>query len=330
MDSPGQRRTTRAPTVSVILPTFNRLIYLQAAVSSVFNQRFIDWELVVADDGSEQETKNYLRTLVNRTGVKVLWLEHTGNPAAVRNAAVRESTGEFLAFLDSDDIWTPDKLQCQVASLRARTDRQWSYTGLTVVDGTGNPLPADSAARCPAIDGWILDPLLNEEALVVTPSVIVRRELMVAIGGFNESLLACEDYELWIRLASHSEVDFVDLPLVQVRRHNQHSFDDITCLEHLKKILEMVQLSGAARHLSATLNARRAKLSAGIARGYASRKHRLAVMKTLWSSAGYSWRYREWWRGALLAAARSMSPDFAWTVAVKHRLRNRVDLHPRA
>jgi glycosyltransferase involved in cell wall biosynthesis len=330
MTSPGQRQTPRAPAVSVILPTFNRLTYLQAAIASVFDQCFVDWELVIADDGSELETKNYLRTLVNRPRVKVLWLAHTGNPAIVRNAAVRESTGEYLAFLDSDDMWIPDKLQRQIASLRSRADRQWSYTGLVLVDGSGNPPQGVRVAQCPAIDGWILDPLLREEALVVTPSVIVHRDLMKAAGGFNETLLACEDYELWIRLASRSEVDFVDLPLVQVRRHNQHSFDDITCLEHLKHTLEMVQLSGVARHLSALLNERRAKISADLARGHALRKHRLRAMQTLWSSVRYSWRYRDWWRGALSAAARVLSPEIAWTIARRYRLRNRVNLESRA
>src|SRR6185437_668849 len=91
------------PLVSVILPTFNRLGYLQAAVDSVFNQTMRDWELIVADDGSDSETRAYLQSFAEKPRVRVLWLSHSGNPGAVRNAALQCARGEYVAFLDSDD-----------------------------------------------------------------------------------------------------------------------------------------------------------------------------------------------------------------------------------
>src|SRR2546423_477819 len=97
------------PVVSIILPTFNRLKFLRPAVDSVFAQTFTDWELIIADDGSDAETSTYLATVDNPPRTRVLWRSHTGIPAAVRNAALREAAGTYVAFLDSDDLWVPQK-----------------------------------------------------------------------------------------------------------------------------------------------------------------------------------------------------------------------------
>ncbi len=312
------------PAVSIILPVFNRLKYLRESIDSVFNQSFRDWELLIADDGSGQETQDYLRTLDDRLRVKVIWLPHSGNPAAVRNAALREATGEYVAFLDSDDIWLPEKLRTQIAMLRSHEDRAWSYTGFTLIDESGAPLPGMRSNQCPAIDGRILDQLLREEALVVTPSVVARRELIKKVGGYNDTLLVCEDYELWLRLASCSEVDFIDEPLVFVRRHGEHSFDDVTCLENLMRVVEMVQSSGEASHLEAALRKRRAKISANLAKSHALRRNRLRVLTTVLESANYSWRYRDWWVGSLSATLRAFAPKSALNAARQYRRSWRV------
>ena len=297
-----------APAVSIIVPVFNRLRFLRTALDSVFEQSFQDWELHIADDGSDVETREYLRTLHDGHRIKVLWLAHTGNPSAVRNAAMREATGDYIAFLDSDDVWTPGKLQTQIARLRSPDAFEWSYTGFDLVDDSGNAIVRPRMQRSGPIGDRILDRLVREEALIVTPSVVVRRELIEKAGGYSEALLACEDFELWMRLASRAEADFVDEPLVLVRRHAQHSFDDITCLENLRLAVEMTQRSGAAAHLDALLRKRRAIVSANLAKAHATAKHRSRVVATLLSSAPYSWPYAAWWAGALQAMARAFAP----------------------
>lgn len=88
------------PVISIVLPTFNRLQYLPSAVESVFAQTWPDWELIIVDDGSDAATRDYLRTLHDPPQVNVMWLPHTGNPGAVRNAGLREARGEFIAFLN--------------------------------------------------------------------------------------------------------------------------------------------------------------------------------------------------------------------------------------
>src|SRR5262245_25447599 len=143
------------PAVSVILPTFNRPKYLRAAIESVFNQTFADWELIVADDGSGEETRSYLLGLA-QTRVRTLWLPHTGNPSRVRNAAIKVAGGRYLAFLDSDDVWAPAKLTRQMAALEAHPDRLWSYTGCDRIDEDGRPLGGAGSDAWP--DGFILEP----------------------------------------------------------------------------------------------------------------------------------------------------------------------------
>src|SRR5229473_5509224 len=126
-----------APAISIILPTFNRLKYLRLTVDSVFAQTFVDWELLVADDGSDEETRAYLKGLESLPRVKLIWLSHSGNPSAVRNAALREARGDYIAFLDSDDMWMPTKLERQIDALRVSSDRRWIYTGYVRIGDAG-------------------------------------------------------------------------------------------------------------------------------------------------------------------------------------------------
>ena len=114
----GQRPP--AATVSVVLPTFNRLRFLRPTIESVYAQTFTDWELIIADDGSDLETREYLQSLANHSRVTVVSLPHTGRPSMVRNAALLRAAGEYVAFLDSDDLWAPRKLERQIETLRAR------------------------------------------------------------------------------------------------------------------------------------------------------------------------------------------------------------------
>src|SRR5579863_3753675 len=105
MGAEARSRHASTATVSVVLPAFNRLRFLRPAIESVSAQTFADWELIIADDGSDLETRQYLQSFADDPRVTVVWLEHTGKPSMVRNAAVLRAAGEYVAFLDSDDLW---------------------------------------------------------------------------------------------------------------------------------------------------------------------------------------------------------------------------------
>lgn len=298
--------SSSSPLVSIIVPTCNRPDFLPAALDSVRVQTCADWELILADDGSGAPTQELLRSFRDPRA-RVLWLAHTGSPAVVRNRALEEARGEYIAFLDSDDVWMPEKLELQLASLSQRPARGWSYTDFVLVDETGCPLTGARARHAPALDGWILKELVCEQAAVTLPSVMVRRRLLERVGGYDENLLVCEDLDLWVRLAQHSEVDFIDRPLVHVRRHGQHYSDDLTALEGLDSALAKMHRCLPA-DVQPLVRSRRARVAVGLMRGYASSGRTRPALATIASSVAYSWRSRFWWQGAGTAAILALAP----------------------
>jgi glycosyltransferase involved in cell wall biosynthesis len=301
------------PEVSVVVPTFNRPQYLRAAIDSVFAQTFTDWELIVADDGSDGETAAYLTALASRPKVKVLQLAHTGNPGAVRNAACRAAQGEYIAFLDSDDVWLPEKLALQIASLRSHPERGWSHTAFAVIDESGEPLRA--SRWWPAADGWILESLIEMETVIATSSLIVRRGLLEQVGGFDHQQRMCEDYDLFLRIAGLTEMDGIRETLLLKRRHAENYTDDAIALEDRGRALEKILAVSTDRSLRTTLHRERAKVAAGLARSQAVGGGRWAALCTLARSSQYSWGYREWWLGGAKAAARAVTPAGVLRVA---------------
>jgi len=308
------------PLVSVIMPTYNRLEFLRPALDSLEAQTFTHWELIVADDGSQPPTRAYLEQLAAPPRVRLIRMPHCGRPSVVRNAALRAARGEYVAFLDSDDLWLPQKLECQIASLRRHPQRRWSYTAFAVVDAAGSVRRAATAdARQTAPSGWILERILNDETVIALPSVLVARQLLDELGAFDEELTMCEDDELWLRLAAASEIDGVDAPLTLIRRHGQHAGDDATAWRDRHRVFEKALRRNGDAHLAPLLRRLRAETAAGLARSQAAGALRLSALTTLASSAHYSWRYRRWWRGAARTLAVALAPPALRGLARRHR-----------
>jgi glycosyltransferase involved in cell wall biosynthesis len=298
------------PAVSIILPTFNRLEFLPAAIESVVVQTFTDWELIIADDGSGTETRTCLRALEDPPRVRVICLPHTGKPAAARNAALRAARGEYVAFLDSDDIWRATKLEIQIASLRSRPTREWGCTRFEMVDAAGRPTRATRAEGWPAPSGWIFEDLANAKAVIALPSVIARRDLVERVGGFDEELVMCEDDDLWLRLAEQSEIDGIETPLTLVRRHDRHCGNAIAAYRDRRRVIDKVLQSCNRSDLSALLCRQRAAVSVELAKSYAAYGDPIGAVRTILSSAPRSWRYPRWWIGVTEAVGRTCVPGF--------------------
>jgi glycosyltransferase involved in cell wall biosynthesis len=299
-----------SPTVSIVLATFNRLELLRSSVDSVLSQTFRDWELIIADDGSDEPTKRFLESLASPGRVRVLWLDHSGRPAVARNAALREARGEYIAFQDSDDLWLPRKLETQLDSLRRNPTRAWSHTRYQLVDVSGAPTAwARRTGGWPTPAGWILDQLIRGETVIALPSVVACRRLLQQAGGFDERLTDTEDYELWLRLARLSEIDAVHELLTLVRRHAQHfSARPIEAFQAARCVIDRQLRNGDVEHLRSVLLRQRARVVVGLARSRAAAGIRRDALATLVSGARYFWRYPQFWPGALAAIALASTP----------------------
>lgn len=195
------------PQVSVVIPTYNRGWIIREAIESVLSQDYRDFELIVVDDGSTDHTPETLEAY--RGVIKVLHQKKSGVSAA-RNRGIAEASGRFIAFLDSDDFWLPRKLARQVGFFNqmpyaqiCQTEEIWVRNGVRVNPGKRHKKPS----------GMIFEPSLA--LCLVSPSaVMIRRRLFEEVGGFDETLPACEDYDLWLRISCRYPVHLIDTPLI--------------------------------------------------------------------------------------------------------------------
>jgi glycosyltransferase involved in cell wall biosynthesis len=202
--------SARSDTVSVIIPTYNRAHTLVAAIESALTQTTPALEVLVCDDGSTDATREVVEALADER-VRFLACGRNGRPAIVRNRGIADSRGEWLAFLDSDDAWLPDKLTTQLAMLRELDCLASSTNATRLVPGhglAGTLLTFDQPRLTFA--------LLLRSNLVVCSSAMFHRSLLPFVGGFPEhhSLVAAEDYALWLKVATRTDFAFVSTPQV--------------------------------------------------------------------------------------------------------------------
>jgi glycosyltransferase involved in cell wall biosynthesis len=295
-------------TVSVVVPAFNRLRFLRPAIESVYAQTFTDWDLIIADDGSDLETRQYLESLANDRRVTVVWLAHTGRPSMVRNAALLRASGEYVAFLDSDDLWAATKLERQLEALRSRIHCRWSYTAFLRVDARGIALPEEDCRPWIPYEGDIFQQVVTARASIRTPSVLATRQLIEQAGGFDEAMLSAEDYDLWLRLALYSEVAIVDEPLVYVRYHDEnHTRDWQSAFRGRDRLLRRrQQLVDPGRR--ALLREERMRNALQLAAAHAELGAEGHMLRALWESLPYCWTYPRWWLGGAKMVLRSQLP----------------------
>jgi glycosyltransferase involved in cell wall biosynthesis len=310
--------------VSVILPSYDRQACLAAAIDSVFGQTCTDWELIVADDGSADTTRHYLKS-VSDPRVQVIWLPHTGNPAKVRNAALQRAQGVYIAFLDSDDLWDPMKLEVQLAALAAAPGCRWCYTAAVDIDAEGKPIEIAGQAPWKPLSGDIVAPLITIEALIVTSAVLVERSLVNEVGGFDESQLFAEDYDLWLRLAGKSDVSVIDRRLTLVRNANivSYSQDRIGAYEGWVRLYDKLTRSLPDARLRSLAARRRSESALALAGLYANARNSGAVMRTLAQDARRGSRTTaDWWWRAAKAMIRASLPAILREHEHRHPDRN--------
>jgi glycosyltransferase involved in cell wall biosynthesis len=234
------KQNNQYPLVSVIIPTYNRGWVLREAIDSVLAQDFKDFELIVVDDGSTDNTPLILDSYHQE--LMVIRQPNKGVSAA-RNRGIAAASGRLIAFLDSDDFWLPRKLSEQVDFFNSnpdavinQTEEIWIRNGVRV-----NP-----KTRHHKVSGMIFEPSLA--LCLVSPSaVMIKRSLFDDIGLFDENLPACEDYDLWLRISWRYPVHLIETPLIIKRGGHADQLSkapglDKFRIQALRKVIESGQL----------------------------------------------------------------------------------------
>jgi glycosyltransferase involved in cell wall biosynthesis len=297
------------PKVSVILPTFNRTRFLKLAIESVYAQTYANWEMIIADDGSAEDTRTYLRSIVHPR-VRTIWLPHSGIPSRVRNAAIEAADGRYLAFLDSDDMWAPSKLEKQIGALSDRADCRWSYTACDHIDENGCAIARRNWRSIDRPEGWIFERLLRLDIGIAMPTVVADRDLVNELGGFDEEQRFGEFHDLCLRLARKSKVVVVRELLCSVRTHNDHySSDRVGDHAGWMQLYDKMATIISNPRQRAYCARMRAETSLKLARQQGIDGNYRGAWTTLRKASGFSWRYPQWWWGALKGLVRSIAPQ---------------------
>ena len=223
--------------VSVIIPVFNRFELCNEAIESVASQTYRDWELIVVDDRSTTDL-SAVEAKVRSLGGKFISLERNMGPGPARNAGIHASESEWIAFLDSDDLWLPDKLEKQMAWHRDHPDsnisqvrEKWLRGGQEVTKREhqmqrGGEIFKESCLRC-----------------AIGPScVMMKSSLWNDYGGFDERFFVCEDYELWLRIAAREKVGLIEEELVLKRAGHRDQLSEMAVAMDRYRVLALMKL----------------------------------------------------------------------------------------
>jgi len=223
----------RSPTVSVVIPSYNTPTeWLSQAVHSVLSQTYPDLEIIIVDDGSTEPVARCLGISDER--IRHVLQENKG-PAAARNRGIGLAVGRYVAFLDSDDLFLPNKLEKQVDMMESRPDAMLSHTSYQRITPDGRPV---RLMRSGTLTGRVY-PQIVRRCRIFTSTVMVRREVLGDKLMFDESLRVCEDVLLWIRLARESAIIGIDEALTKMRLHGKtHALDPSAQMAGLRNLID--------------------------------------------------------------------------------------------
>lgn len=203
--------------VSVVIPTFNRSAKLLRALRSVFAQTFKQFEILVIDDGSD----NSAELVQGEFGDGVVYLRgHAAGVAAARNLGIARSLGQYVAFLDADDWWYPEKLETFIVAARAHPDTGLFYSKMHIVNEGGDIIRATPIRT----RGPVVYPEIAEGNFIFNSTVVVKKSCVDQVGGFDTTLSGCEDWELWIRVARRFPARLIPHVLVAYEHLSAGSF----------------------------------------------------------------------------------------------------------
>jgi glycosyltransferase involved in cell wall biosynthesis len=303
---------TEKPLVSVIIPTYNSASYIVESLQSIFKQSYENFEIIVIDDGSTDNTEEVLQPY--QKVIRYIKKANAG-PSSARNLGINLARGEFIAFQDADDLWLPDKLQLQLDYFKAHPQVGVVFTGSHRFDAQG---VVDSNIRKGVTipTGMIFNEILTSH-FIAMPSVMVRKSCLDEVGLFEEALIGNEDFNLYLRLARKFPFGFVNKVLVHIRLHANNLSDNLEqmCEDEIKNLEKIARMFPDAaipkRQLTGRIYARFGKYyfsqqrfdeaKACFRRAFA---HSPLLVKTwpFWAVSAFP----KTWRNSLLAFNRSL------------------------
>jgi glycosyltransferase involved in cell wall biosynthesis len=206
------------PKVSVIVPAYNCETLISRTILSVCNQTFTDWELIVVDDGSTDGTRDVVLSFQNKDSrIKYVHQANSGAPARPKNTGLKEALGEYIAFLDHDDEWMPQKLERQLALFADSKMDNWGLVAsdaiiIDEIDESQVEYKKPSSPRCTSA-------LLEENFIVCSSGVVVKKEVFSKVGVFDENFRFGDDWDMWLRISLSFDFGFVHEPLFKFYRH---------------------------------------------------------------------------------------------------------------
>lgn len=268
------------PLISVIIPAYNAEKTIRETVTSVLTQTFSDFELIVINDGSQDSTLVHLASIPDPR-LTVFSYPNAGAQRS-RNRGIEHATGAYLAFLDADDLWTPDKLEAQYHALQVDPQAAVAYSWTNWIDETGNFLRRGSYSRA---TGNVFLQLLLSDFIENGSNPLIRREAIAQVGHFDESLVGGQDWDMWLRLAARFPFTVVPKPQILYRQSPSSWSTHVERQEAgFKKVIEkaLAQLPDATPKLKRQIIANRYKcLTVDALQGKVDRRQGLIAARFL-------------------------------------------------
>ncbi len=269
------------PLISVIIPVYNGEKTIRETIESVLNQTFREFELLVINDGSQDRTLEIVESIQD-SRLKVFSYPNAGQSTS-RNRGIELATGEYISFIDADDLWTPDKLEAQVKVLQENPQAAVAYSWTNWIDESSQLVGKGSHIT---EKGKVFAKLLLNDFVANGSNSLIRRQVLTEVGGFDASVTPAEDWDMWLRIAAHYE--FVAVPSSQVLYRitpNSASFNvwkmEVSSLKVIEKAF--AQAPESLHYLKRkSLGNRYKYLTYKSIEGYPERKKGLTAIRFLW------------------------------------------------
>ena len=213
-------------SVSIIMPAYNSSRWISDSIQSVLDQYYEQWELLIVDDGSTDNTKNLLNIFLTDKRIKYYYQENSG-PAVARNYGISKASGKYLAFLDSDDLWKPNKLEMQFNHLNKNSDCCLIHTNYSIFEY--NTQTSKPFQQTPWFSNWDENERLLMFDTIGTLTVLTETQLIKNLGGFKNDFYGTEDWDLWIRVSKEGKISKLNDDTAYYRIHPDgisQSFDN--------------------------------------------------------------------------------------------------------